>query len=460
MNGFFLKNNLRKMKNHFLAVVLLCLFSVAYVPVYSMVYYVSNKGNDLNNGTIVNPVLSFKRVQEMVVAGDTVYIRGGVYKMEETQVAQYKGLWAYVILLDKSGTAGHRIHYWAYPNENPVFDFNNVNPKGKRINAFQVSGSWLHIKGLEVIGVQVNITTHTQSECFDNQGSYNVYERLSMHDGKAIGFYLTKGGNNLILNCDAYNNWDDVSEQKTGGNTDGFGCHPNPSGMGFMNNVFRGCRAWFNSDDGYDCINAHEAVVFENCWSFYNGYSSTFQSLGDGNGFKAGGYGKSSSPKVPADIPVNSIQFCLAVRNKSNGFYANHHLGGCNWYNNSAYKNAVNYNMLNRSADYKSDVYGYKHSIKNNLGFGSRFAEYSNIDFSTCDVENNYFNLPLSIDSADFLSLNQDVLTAPRQSDGSLPMIPFMKLSAQSKLIDKGVDIGFPFTGKAPDLGCFELPVK
>jgi hypothetical protein len=341
-----------------------------------------------------------------------------------------------------------------------VFDFTNVNPKGKRINAFQVMGSWLHIRGLEVTGVQVNITTHTQSECFDNQGSYNIYERLSMHDGKAIGFYLTKGGNNLILNCDAYNNWDDVSERKTGGNTDGFGCHPNPSGMGFMNNVFRGCRAWFNSDDGYDCINAHEAVIFENCWSFFNGYSSSFQSLGDGNGFKAGGYGKSLDPKVPAVIPVNTIQFCLAVRNKANGFYANHHLGGSNWYNNSAYENAVNFNMLNRSADYKNDVDGYNHSMKNNLGFKSRYAEFSNIDFKACDAKNNYFNLSLAIDSDDFLSLSQNELSAPRQLDGSLPDIPFMKLSAKSELKDKGVDIGFPFNGKAPDLGCFESSVK
>ena len=448
------------MKNKLIVIFLVSFFCILYHPVFSSIYFIANNGRDTNDGSKNNPVLSFKRAQEFVVAGDTVYVRGGSYKMEESQVAQYNGLWAYVISLNKSGTSAHRIHYFAYPNENPVFDFTNVNPKGKRINAFQVMGSWLHIRGLEVIGVQVNITTHTQSECFDNQGSYNIYERLSMHDGKGIGFYLSKGGNNLILNCDAYNNWDNVSEGKMGGNTDGFGCHPNPSGMGFVDNVFRGCRAWFNSDDGYDCINAHEAVIFENCWSFFNGYSSSFQSLGDGNGFKAGGYGKSLDPKVPTVIPVNTIQFCLAVRNKANGFYANHHLGGSNWYNNSAYENAVNFNMLNRSADYKNDVDGYNHSLKNNLGFKSRYAEYSNIDFKACDAKNNYFNLLLAIDSDDFLSLYQNELTAPRQLDGSLPNIPFMKLSAQSGLIDKGLDIGFPYNGMAPDLGCFESSVK
>ena len=43
---------------------------------------------------------------------------------------------------------------------------------------------------------------------------------------RAIGFYLVRGSNNLVLNCDAYNNYDPVSENGTGGNVDGFGGHP------------------------------------------------------------------------------------------------------------------------------------------------------------------------------------------------------------------------------------------
>jgi len=31
-----------------------------------------------------------------------------------------------------------------------------------------------------------------------------------------------------------------------------------------------------------------------------------------------------------------------------------------------------------------------------------------------------------------------------------------MKLKKNSKLIDKGVDIGFEFSGKSPDLGAFD----
>ncbi|MEO7308937.1 MAG: T9SS type A sorting domain-containing protein [Chitinophagaceae bacterium] len=444
------------MKKCFHQVGLLITLIGLSLPVFSTIYYVAPGGNDANNGSLASPFLSIKQAQTAVVAGDTVYIRGGTYTMAESQIASYSSIWAYVTLLNKSGSSGKRINYWAYPGEKPVFNYTAINPANYRIHAFQVTGSWIHIRGIEVVGVQVNIVAHTQSECFENQGSNNIYEMLSMHDGKAIGFYLTKGGNNLILNCDAYNNWDNVSENMLGRNTDGFGCHPNSYGNGYTNNIFRGCRAWFNSDDGYDCISAFESTTFENCWAFYNGYSQSFGSLGDGNGFKAGGYGTSLTPSVPAVIPRNNVRFCLAIRNKANGFYSNHHPGGSNWFNNSAYFNSVNYNMLNRSADYTADVAGYDHEMKNNLGYGARSTEYNNLNAPLCNADTNYFNLPVTVNSSDFLSTDQALLTAPRQADGSLPVVDFMKLVSGSDVIDKGLNIGYAFYGTAPDLGCFE----
>ena len=436
--------------------LLTCCFIAISTSLLARVYYVSPTGINTNIGTIDSPFLTVQRAQDAVVPGDTVYIRGGNYIMTDSLVATYTGIWAYITYLTKSGRPGKRINYWAYPGEKPVFNCSAVTPDGYRINAFQVNASYIHIKGVEVVGVQVTIITHTQSECFENQGSYNIYEMLKMHDGKAIGFYLTKGGNNLILNCDAYQNWDDVSENQLGGNVDGFGCHPNKEGVGYVNNIFRGCRSWFNSDDGYDCINSFESVTFENCWSFYNGYSTSFASLGDGNGFKAGGYGVSTTPTVPTVIPRNNIRFCLAVRNKSNGFYANHHLGGSNWYNNTAYNNANNFNMLNRNPDFLTDTTGYGHNLKNNLSYNARYSSYANIDTVACNADTNSFNLPVTVNKADFVSLDQALLTAPRQADGSLPNIDFMKLAVGSDLIDQGQNVGFAFYGTAPDLGCFE----
>lgn len=420
-------------------------------------YYIAPNGSDTDSGTVTSPFLTVQHAQSVAIPGDIIYIRGGNYVMQESQIVKDDNLYDYLAYLDKSGNSTNRIQYLAYPGENPVFDCSAVKPAGRRITAFFVKGNYITIKGITVIGVQVTITDHTQSECFRNEGSYNIYEGLTMHDNKANGFYLTRGGNNLILNCDAYNNWDDVSENKLGGNVDGFGCHPNKQGLGYTGNVFRGCRAWYNSDDGFDCINAFEAITYENCWSFYNGYSTAMKSLGDGNGFKGGGFGVTDFSNIPAVIPRHTFRFCLSVNNKSSGFYANHHLGGNNWYNNTAYKNATNYNMLNRSVDHLSDVPGYGHVLKNNLGYKARGKEVDNLDMTADTLANNYFQLTgITVTDADFASLDINLLMQPRNADHSLPSNNFMRLVQGSALIDQGVQIGFPFIGANPDLGCFE----
>jgi hypothetical protein len=417
------------------------------------IYYVAVDGNDANAGTESNPFASIQKAQTVVQPGDTVYLRGGTYLLTEANISKKERGYACVTYLDKSGTAANYISYINYPGETPVFNYAAVKPGGLRVAAFYVTGSYIHLKGFEVTGVQVTIKTHTQSECFENWGSNNIYEQLSMHDGMAIGFYLLAGSDNLILNCDAYRNWDYFSENGRGGNTDGFGCHPRE---GSRNNIFRGCRAWFNSDDGFDLINASEATTFDHCWAFYNGFSKDFVSEGDGNGFKAGGYGlKKVGNEIPNPVPRNTIQFCLAVRNKANGFYSNHHTGGSNWYNNSAYHNSTNYNMLNRLIDTVQDVPGFGHVMYNNLGYEGR-KETDQVDVAKCTLSNNYFDMNLTAHDADFTNLDEKLLITERKADGSLPDIDFMKLRAGSQFVDKGKDIGFRYKGKAPDLGAFE----
>ncbi|MEA3207062.1 MAG: hypothetical protein QOE70_119 [Chthoniobacter sp.] len=421
-------------------------------PAYSATWYVSPTGAEGAGGSIDHPFATIQRAQQSAAPGDTVFIRGGTYVMNESQIAQRRGIFTYLTVLDKSGADGKPITYRSYQEEKPVFDCSLVKPEGQRIDAFFVSGSWLHLQGLEVTGVQVTIKGHTQSICFENNGSHNIYERLSMHDGQAIGIYSVRGSDNLFLNCDAWNNWDYTSEGGRGGNVDGFGCHPTQGSTG---NVFRGCRAWFNSDDGYDCIGAHESVTFENCWALYNGFSPKFKSLGDGNGFKAGGYGTMAADQLPNPIPRHTIRDCLAVGNKSSGFYSNHHPGGSDWLNNTAYRNGTNFNMLCRLADNRTDVDGYGHKLRNNLSYQSR-ADISKLDSSTSDAAHNSFTMGLKLSDKDFVSLDESEPFQARQANGDLPAIGFMHPVEGSALIDAGVDVGLPFRGARPDIGAFE----
>lgn len=433
---------------------LVALFLVLVQGVLSAnIIWVAPDGNDRNRGSRVSPFASIQRAQKVVKPGDTVCVRGGVYKMTEAMISREHRNQAHVILLGKSGTEKKPIRYWAYPGEEPVFDFSEVKPRGLRVTAFHVNGSWIHLRGLSVRGVQVTITGHTQSICFDNQGSHNTYELLKAHDGMAIGFWIGRGAHNLILNCDAFRNYDSVSGNLKGGNVDGFGFHGNRGSVG---NVFKGCRAWFNSDDGYDTISASEPVVFDNCWALYNGMNSDRKSLGDGNGFKVGGYGATAGDRLPDPMPRNVVRQCLAVGNKASGFYANHHPGGSDWLNNSSYGNSYNFNMLGRDAGNTRSVPGAGHLLKNNLGFKGR-REMHNFDESICDAAGNYFNLPVDVDERDFLSLDEAELVGPRQSNGDLPLVDFMRLKRGSDLIDNGTDVGLSFVGKSPDLGAFEF---
>lgn len=445
--------------------IILILLSITKISARN--YYISPAGNDTTgNGTIELPFRTIMKAHQYVSAGDTVFLRGGIYKMVESQIYLKSGIYAYMNYLDKSGTATKRICYWAYPDEKPVIDMSGVKPATYRNIVFYVKGSYLHIKGIEIIGTQVTIATHTQSECFRNEGgSNNIYEQCSMHDGMAIGFYLTKGANNLVMNCDAFNNWDSVSESGVGGNVDGFGFHGSKGSTG---NSIKGCRAWMNSDDGYDCINNMEGVIFENCWAFYNGFSTGFVSRGDGNGFKMGGYGQAPVvSSLPSPIPSNTIRFCVAYRNKANGFYANHHVEtGNTWYNNTAYRNSTNFNMLSQKItksnitgnDTTLDCPGIRHLLQNNLSF-KYSTQRDTLNLGTCSNQYNSFSngINISVDAGDFLSTDENLLIASRKPDGSLPENGFLRLKTGSDIINKGNNIGFSFSGSAPDLGAFEF---
>jgi len=397
-------------------VVLLFLF--LSLNLTAATYFISPDGNDSNTGDINTPFASLQHVNKLVKSGDTVYIRGGEYKIQNKDISRFdKKLFARVIYFKTSGTKNSPIIYQAYENEKPVFDFSAVKPADHRVYAFSVSGSWLHFKGIEVTGVQVTMKGHTQSISFENNGSHNIFEGLTMRDSQAIGYYSTRGSHNLVLNCDAYNNWDYTSEGGKGGNVDGFGIHPRKGDKG---NVIRGCRAWFNSDDGYDLINSGEAVVIENCWAAYNGFTKEFKSAGDGNGFKAGGYGSTEESQLPSPIPRHSVIKSFAMRNKQSGFYANHHIGGIDWFNNVAYKNKKNFNMLARKSDNKTSIPGYGHRLKNNIGIQSRNgSELININFSECTLENNFFSSKPSQNI--FENFDKENFFKARKENGDLP---------------------------------------
>lgn len=397
-------------------------------------YYVAPGGSDQNPGTQERPFASMAKGQAAAGPGDTVYFRGGTYKFNSSTAADG-------VMLDKSGQSGKRINYWAYGSEKPVFDFAGMTAK-QRITGIRVKASWVHLKGIEIKNVPQRINTANESWGVYVLGSSNVFEKLDMHHISGPGLFIGGGSNNLVLNCDSHHNYDPLSKAGAGENADGFGCHSRNG----SNNVFRGCRAWWNTDDGYDFISATGVCIVEKSWAFYNGYMpGTFEGKKNGNGFKAGGYG---SGTVPAKPPRHTVRNCLAFRNRAAGFYQNHHPIGGDWFNNTGYKNARDFDMLVLEG---SGISSQK--LRNNVGYGSSQVI---ANFKGRDDSYNSWKLGVSVSDADFQSVDMKGVDGPRKPDGSLPDIAFMKLRSGSDLIDRGQNVGLPFAGKAPDLGWLE----
>ena len=123
-------------------------------------YYVSPQGKDKNNGLSKSKAFaSLAQAQALVAPGDTVFIMPGTYKVKQKDLMAptYQKVYAVAFLLDKSGTAQKRISYIGMTDaqgKRPVFDFSEVKPDA-RITGFLLRGSYLHIKNIESIGIQV-----------------------------------------------------------------------------------------------------------------------------------------------------------------------------------------------------------------------------------------------------------------------------------------------------------------
>jgi hypothetical protein len=385
--------------------------------------YVSPLGNDSTGmGSIDLPFKTIPKAITISIAGDTIYLRGGTHSYSAK------------INLSNNGTLDSMYSLFAYPGEKPIIDFAAIG--GTSMDGFSLNGSYWHLKGLEVQraphnGIKVSL------------GHDNIIENCSFHDCGNTGFQLGSNStsppypsNNLILNCDAYDNFD----SPVGGNADGFGIKWRV-GSG---NVFRGCRAYNNSDDGFDLWMCLGSITIDSCWAFRNGVDiwHTGSVDGNGNGFKLGG----NNVAAP-----HTVKNCLAFDNFSKGsggkgFDENNNLAGQTIYNCTSYRNAFpNFSFPNPT------LISGNHIIKNCISFKGLMPDTI---VNALQDHNSWSGLTVS--NSDFISLDTSQAAAPRNSDGTLPTITFLHLAAGSPLIDAGTNVGFPYNGVAPDLGAFE----
>lgn len=374
-------------------------------------YYVSPNGNDvLNDGSFESPYKTIKKAFDMIkVSGDTIYLREGTY---EQSVPLEPGI---------SGTEGNYKFLMAYANEHPVIDFSGQTYSSSN-RGFKMTKDYWHFKGLEIKNAGDN-GIHIS-------GHHNIVENCSLHHNKDTGLQISNGGSyNSIINCDSYLNYDPASN---GENADGFA----PKLDIGPGNYFKNCRAYSNSDDGWDCYEGQNQIIIDSCWAFHNGYNlwndNNFQ--GDGNGFKLGGN------YVPAP---HIIRNSIAFDNVAKGFDQNHNTAGITVLHCTAYRNDRNYS-------FNEDPTDSMHVLFNNISYDGSV----NLASTSTDMNNSWNGF--SITWQDFASLDTSLARNDRDENFQLARNDFLRLASSSSLINAGLDVGIPFLDGTPDLGAFE----
>ncbi|MCF2944650.1 right-handed parallel beta-helix repeat-containing protein [Paenibacillus tarimensis] len=367
-------------------------------------YYVSTAGSDSNSGKSLSyPLLTINKAVSLVKPGDTIYVRSGTYRLTKT------------IDPTVSGTAASRITLRSYGGERVVVDAAGANGGRAGTKAIRLSGvsywtiSKIHVTKSPGIGISIQNGAHD-----------NRIDSLDIYSNGGTGMQLeTNAYNNYINAVNSYLNYD----PPYGEHADGFA-----NKAGARNNTFNRCKAWNNSDDGWDFWGGGYSQISKS-EAFNNGYnaSGVHYPEGDGTGFKLGGQsagGWSGS---------NTVRNSAAYNNYGSGFLWNNATMKNMLYNTTAYNN--NRGKLSYAYNYRfenGDV--IRNSVSAGTG-GVRLAD--NVNQSS-----NSWNLGLAGNS--FASID------PKSKN-------FLYLISSSPLIDKGVQVGMAYTNKAPDLGAFEF---
>lgn len=277
--------------------------TVEYKTVENNNIYVSPNGKSNAAGTKDAPMDIYTAVK-IAAPGQKILIKEGTYNLSGT-VKVERGI---------NGTADAMIYMIADPEagSRPVLDFDG------KCAGMILAGDYWYFQGFDVTrsadaqkGIQVS-------------GNHNILDRIKAYKNGNTGIQISRylgtdqfnqwPAHNTILNCSSYLNADKGYED-----ADGFAAKLTV-GQG---NVFDGCIAAYNADDGWDLFAKVQSgsigvVTIQNCVAFKNGYildeNGREINAGNGNGFKMGG---DSMPG--AHVLKNSVAFA----NKAKGIDSN-----------------------------------------------------------------------------------------------------------------------------------------
>ncbi len=319
-------------------------------------------------GTKEDPMSIYDAVK-YVQPGQTIVVMEGTYYLDKT-VKVERGV---------DGTAEKPIQMVADPeaSSRPVFDFQGI------CAGMVLAGNYWYFQGF-------NVTNSANAQKgIQLSGKYCTIDNvLAYHNGNTgiqISRYLTTDeydmwpAYNLVLNCTSYGNADAGYED-----ADGFAAKLTV-GDG---NVFDGCIAYNNADDGWDLFAKVQtgsigSVTIKNSVAYANGYLEDGTNAGNGNGFKLGGDSMSGK---------HVLENCVAFDNKAKGIDSNSCpdiiVKSCTTFNNGSYNIALYTNTAKNTDFAANGVLSYR---TQNLAQDEQFKLLGKQDATKVDNDTNYF---------------------------------------------------------------------
>ncbi len=258
---------------------------------YSTIY-VAPYGKESGNGSKQQP-LSLTEALKYASAGQKIVLGSGTYALPEGLVIP-KGV---------DGTEDSPIYLIAeqtQENNRPIFDF-----KGTGSGLTVWGNHWL-LRGFDVTN------SAPMQKGMQISGHYNVVEEVHAYRNGNTGIQISGSSSdpfeawpaqNLIKNCTSFENADPGFED-----ADGFAAKLTV-GEG---NVFDGCIAYHNADDGWDLFAKNETgsigkVVIKNSVAYRNGWIPGIAGEGNGNGFKMGGSSLSGQHELHNSLSFENL---------------------------------------------------------------------------------------------------------------------------------------------------------
>lgn len=341
------------------------------------VIYVSPSGSPTNDGSRKSKSMTLFEASRVYKPGAKIILAEGTYNE------------CYTIAFGNEGSANAITTIEGEDPTKTIIDFSQMEEADAN-QGIKISGNYHRVsnitaKGAGDNGLLLGSSNNIISNCIFTE-NHDTGLQIGRTSGSTQPFIDQWPSNNYILNCTSYNNCDNEGED-----ADGFAAKLT---VGY-NNVFDGCLAYWNVDDGWDLYAKQDSgriglVKILNCVSLQNGkhlnsaksgIDESFE--GDGNGFKLGG------TSVPCEVIVDN---CVAAWNFAHGFTDNSNPGhitisNCTAINNGEFssdatanpKEMDNFNLnrdgLINNKNYYSNLISYYSSKSNNVYNGFKITD-------------------------------------------------------------------------------------